>query len=223
MRIDIWSDFTCPWCYIGKMNLDKALKEEHIQGEFVYHSFQTVPAGYYPKGASFSIFEVAEKEGMTKGQALQKAELIERMGKEAGIILNMKDVKMTDTTHAHRLLHLAQKHGCQDKFMMLSYRKIFCEGADIGKPEVLRRIAAYAGIPEEETEALLETDEYLEQVRGDRVDMRGKGITGVPYFVFPDRENLYGAQPVEAFRQAVRKIHSGAEVMGAVCSNGVCG
>lgn len=160
---------------------------------------------------------------MTEGQALQKAEMIERMGKESGIILNMKDVKMTDTTHAHRLLHLTRKHGCQDKFMMQSYREIFCEGTDIGKPEALRKIAAYAGIPEEETKTLLETDEYLDQVRKDRVDMKGKYITGVPYFVFPNGENLYGAQTVEAFRQAVRKIHGGSEVIGAVCSNGVCG
>lgn len=223
MRIDIWSDFTCPWCYIGKMNLDKALQEERIQGEFVYHSFQTVPAGYYPKGASFSIFEVAEREGMTKEQALQKAELIERMGKEAGIALNMKDVKMTDTTDAHRLLHLAQKHGCQDEFMMASYRAIFAEGADIGRPEVLRRIASCAGIPEEETETLLEMDEYLEQVYRDRVDAKEKGITGVPYFTFPDGESLHGAQPAEVFSQAVRNTHSEAEAMGAVCSDGVCG
>lgn len=223
MRIDIWSDFTCPWCYIGKMNLDKVLREEHIQDVFVYHRFQIVPAGYYLKGVPFSIFEVAEKEGMTEWQALQKAELIERMGKEAGLILNMKDVKMTDTTHAHRLLHLAQKYGWQDKFMMQSYHEIFVEGTDIGKPEALRRIAAYAGIPEEETKTLLETDEYLEQVRRDRVDMRGKYITGVPYFVFPDGENLCGVQPVEVFRQAIRKIHGDAEVMGAVCSNSVCG
>lgn len=206
MRIDIWSDFTCPWCYIGKMNLDKALKEEYIQGEFVYHSFQTVPAGYYPKGVSFSIFEVAEKEGMTKKQALQKAEMIERMGKEVGIVFNMKDVKMTDTTYAHRLLHLAQKHDCQDKFMMQSYHEIFCEGTDIGKPKALRRIATYAGIPKEETETLLETDEYLDQVYRDQADIREKYITGVPYFVFPNGENLYGAQPVEAFHQAIRKI-----------------
>ena len=69
----------------------------------------------------------------------------------------------------------------------------------------------------------METDEYLEQVRRDRVDMRGKYITGVPYFVFPDGENLCGVQPVEVFRQAIRKIHGDAEVMGAVCSNSVCG
>lgn len=223
MRIDIWSDFTCPWCYIGKMNLDEALKERGVEAEYVYHSFQTVPQGYYPAGKSFTIYEVAENGGMTKEQAIQKAELIERMGRAAGVTLNMKDVRMTDTTNAHRCLQLAEKYGCQDAFMMASYRAVFTEGANIGDPNVLKRLAVQSGMPEQEVEKLLESDLYLEQVREDIAQARERQITGVPYFLFDGKNSLYGSQPVEAFAAAIDDTENENMPVGASCSNGTCG
>lgn len=223
MKIDIWSDFTCPWCYIGKVNLDRALKEHKIEPEFVYHSFQTVPQGYYPVGKSFSIYEVAQKGGMTHKQAIQKAELIEGMGKEAGILLNMKDVRMTDTTNAHRCLQLARKYGCQDAFMMASYRAVFAEGVDIGDTDVLKRLAIQSGIPEQELAELLESDLYLEQVQTEIAHAGKKQITGVPYYLFNDKDSLYGSQPVEAFASVISKTENRDMSTGACCSNGRCG
>ena len=82
MKIEIWSDFTCPWCYIAKATLDQALKENNMQAEYIYHTYQTVPQGYYPKGKSFSIYEIAKKSDMDINQAIQKAALIEKMGKD---------------------------------------------------------------------------------------------------------------------------------------------
>lgn len=222
MRIDIWSDFTCPWCYVGKMNLDTALKERGVEAEYVYHSFQTVPQGYYPAGKSFSIFEVAEGEGMTKGQALQRAEMIEQMGRAAGVVLNMKDVRMTDTTNAHRCLQLAGKYGCQDVFMMASYRAVFTEDANIGDSNVLKRLAVQSGIPEQEVEKLLESDLYLDQVRADIVQARERRITGVPYFLLDGESSLYGSQPVEAFAGAISNMKNEDMPVGASCSNGSC-
>lgn len=223
MKIDIWSDFTCPWCYIGKVNLDKALKEHKTEAELIYHSFQTVPRGYYPPGKSFSIYEVAEKGGMTRRQAIQKAELIEDMGREAGIVLNMKAVRMTDTTNAHRCLQLAGKYDCQDAFMMASYHAVFTDGADIGDTDVLKRLAIQSGIPEQEVTELLESDLYLEQVQAEIAHAEKKQITGVPYYLFDDKDSLYGSQPVEAFASVISKTESRDMSTGACCSDGKCG
>lgn len=222
MKIDIWSDFTCPWCYIGKINLEKALKKENILVEYVYHSFQTVVKGYYPIGKSYSIYEIAQKEGMTKAQSIQKANLIEKMGKEAGVVLNMKDLKMTDTTNAHRLLQLAHKYGCQDAFMMESYCAVFTEGANIGDADVLKRLAVHAGMPEKEVITLLETDNYIKQVHADILNAKKSMITGVPYYLFDNTDSIYGSQPVEAFQRVISKIQDKKVSIGACCSNGKC-
>lgn len=205
MKIDIWSDFTCPWCYIGKINLEKALSEEKIEADFIYHSYQTVPAGYYSSGKSYSIYEIAQRNGMSKEQTVQKTVMIEKMGKEAGVILNMSQVKMTDTTNAHRLLQLADKYRCQDAFMMESYRLIFTEGADIGDINTLKKIAVQTGISEQDVNTLFETNNYLNQVQNDVKRASDNNITGVPYFLINDMDSLYGAQPVAAFKSIINK------------------
>lgn len=187
-KIDIWSNFTCPWCYIGKINLDKALKKENVEVEYVYHSFQTVDRAFYPERKAYSIHEVAKMGGISKAQSIQKAGLIEKMGKDAGAILNMNDVKMTETTNAHRLLQLAKNYNCQDEFMMESYRAVFEDGAYIGDKYVLKKLAVQVGMPEKEVITVLESDQYLDQVNADIVDARKRMIFGVPYYLFDNND-----------------------------------
>ena len=217
MKIEIWSDFTCPWCYIAKATLDQALKENNMQTEYIYHSYQTVPQGYYPKGKSFSIYEIAKKSGMDINQAIQKAALIEKMGKEAGISLNMNDVKMTDTTNAHRLLKLAHEYNLQDAFMMASYEMVFTSGGDLSNKEVLKELALGVGLPDNHVMSLLDSDIYAEDVMNDIKSARKKGISGVPYFQFNGNQSLYGAQPIEAFQNILDKYDSPTH------SYGMCG
>lgn len=222
MKIEIWSDFTCPWCYIGKLNLEEALKDKNIQVEYIYHSYQTVPQGYYPMGESFSIYEIAKRGGMSDRQAIKKAELIENMGKESGVVLNMNDVKMTDTTNAHRLLQLVQEYDCQDAFMMNSYHAIFVNGQNIGDKKVLQELAAGVGIPKQAVDSLLESNNYLKQVQHDIKDGHAKNISGVPYYLFDDSDSLYGSQPVEAFRKIINKTNDKNVLKGVTCSGGTC-
>jgi predicted DsbA family dithiol-disulfide isomerase len=206
MKIEIWSDFTCPWCYIAKLNLEEALRNKNIQVEYIYHSYQTVPKGYYPMGESFSIYEIARRSGMSNKQAVKKAKLIEDIGKKSGVSLNMNDVKMTDTSNVHRLLQLAHEYDCQDAFMMESYRVVFVEGQNIGDKNVLKELAAGVGIPEHAVDLLLESDNYLEEVQQDLDDAHTQNISGVPYYLFNDSESLYGAQAIDAFRKIINRV-----------------
>ena len=222
MIIDIWSDFTCPWCYIGKLNLESALKAENIQAKFIYHSYQTVPQGFYPLDKSFSIYEIAQKSGMSKKQALKKAQMIEDMGKKAGVVLNMNAVRMTDTTNAHRILQLALKYNCQDKFMMEGYRAIFVEGEDIGNIDILKSLAVKTGIPEQEVSKLFKSDIYIDQVREDIKNTHFNKISGVPYFKFNNVDKIYGSQPIESFQKVIRKIENTSNSKDLMCSDGKC-
>ncbi len=222
MKIEIWSDFTCPWCYVAKATLEQALNESNIQAEYIYHSYQTLPQGYYPKGMSFSIYEIANKSGMDNNQAVQKAELIETMGKEAGISLNMNDVKMTDTTNAHRLLKLAHQFNLQDAFMMASYRMVFTEGGDLSNKEQLITLAVSVGMPKIEIVSLLDSDLYTQDVISDIHTTRRKRISGVPYFLFSGNQCLYGAQPIEAFRNVLAKIDYPKQAYGMCGLEGQC-
>ncbi|HET6794820.1 MAG TPA: DsbA family oxidoreductase [Acidimicrobiales bacterium] len=195
MRVDVWSDVVCPWCAIGKANLEAALAhfEHAAEVEVVWRSFELAPnapsvrSGDYPSA-------IARRYGTTADGARQVLARITDAGAEAGLELHLERARPGNTFDAHRLLHMARAEGCQaaveDRFM----RAYLSEGAAIGERPVLTALAVEAGLDRVRVEEVLEGDEFAEAVRADEEEAAERDITGVPHFLLGGRFGVPGAQ-----------------------------
>lgn len=209
MRIDIWSDYVCPFCYIGSTRLMKALEETGLKegAEITYRSFQLDP--YAKAGESGPYYRsLAEKYGISEDEAKDRIRQVAMMASRDG--LNFKEELFhVSTFDAHRLGHLARKKGIGASFTEAMYRSYFVEGLDISSKDVLLSIAEEAGIPYDEAKKVLEGSEYSSEVKKDQKDAGDYGITGVPFFVIDGKYALSGAQSPEGFRKVLEGARDG--------------
>lgn len=224
MKIDIWSDVACPFCYIGKRHLEAALEKfPHRENvEVTWHSFELDPRAQ--QDYEEDQYELlAQKYGMSVEQAKMSTERVEASGAAAGIQFDFDNVKPTNTFNAHRLIQLAAQHGKQNEVEELLFTAYFTEGKHIGRPETLQAIAAAAGI---DASGLFDSDAYTKEVRADEAEAQAIGIRGVPFFVFDRKYAVSGAQPVSVFEQTLQKVWEESRpadvAPGAVCDDGVC-
>lgn len=216
LRIDIWSDIACPWCYVGKRHLEAALARfpERDDVEIVWRAFELDPRAprVQPLQPSYSE-RLAKKYGTSVGRA---DEMIRRMTDVAaadGLEFRFDRIRPGNTFDAHRLLHLAHERGIKDRVKERLLRAYLTEGEAIGDREVLIRLAAEAGLDAEEARAVLASGRYEREVRADEEEARALGISGVPFFVIAGRYGLSGAQPSETILQALKQAW--AETAGA--------
>jgi predicted DsbA family dithiol-disulfide isomerase len=206
MKVEIWSDVVCPWCYIGKRRLEHALTEfEHAdEVEITWRSFQLQPDA--PQGMAVPTTEyLATRFGP---QATQMTDRVTQIAKGEGLDFDYSKALSTSTFDAHRLLHLAADLGVADAAKERLLRAHFVDGADLSNPDVLVGLMKEAGADPDRARAVLESDEYADAVRDDIDEARALGANGVPFFVIDRKYGISGAQPTEVFLQALRTAHA---------------
>lgn len=226
LRIDVWSDVVCPFCWIGKRHLEQGIERAGLAGQVqvVFRSFELNPA----MRGSQPIREYLAKRFGSAAQAARIVEHVKSMGASAGLAMDFDRAIAASTFDAHRLSHLARERGVGDAVMDGLMRAHFAEGADVADPATLRRVATAAGLDGAEVDRVLASDAYADAVRADQAEARGYGIGGVPFFVVGGRYAISGAQPVELFAQTLARAQAeGAPFAqvgeaGASCADDAC-
>jgi len=209
VRIDVWSDVVCPFCFLGEKNLATALEGfEHADEVSVFwHSFQLDPTSE-PGPAGGDIEMLKAKYGMSDEQVRANHDRLAAAGREAGIDFRF-DLAHTDNTFdAHRVLQLAGEH---DRGTELNDRLLtahFTEGKLVSDHDTLADLAAEVGLDAEEVRTALASDAYADDVRADIAQAHAYGISAVPTFVIDEQYGVTGAQPPEALRQALDEVWS---------------
>lgn len=204
MRVDVWSDVVCPWCYVGLANLGLALDgHEHADDiDVVLHSFQLDPGA--PKRDDQPLEErLAQKYGTSVGQIKAQQARIVSLGAERGIDFRFDKAVGGNTFDAHRLLHLARLRGVQLELKHALGQAYFTDGEPIGEADTLRARAIGVGLDPEEVDAVLTGDAFADEVRRDIDTARQIGVSGVPFFVVDGRLGVSGAQPPETLRDLI--------------------
>ncbi|WP_312331136.1 DsbA family oxidoreductase [Acinetobacter variabilis] len=224
MRVDIWSDVVCPFCYIGKKRLEAAAKESEIELEVHWHSFQLDPEAPVRQEVSNSE-RLAQKYGRSVAEVEDMQRNIAAMAKQEGIEFNWEGANSGNTLNAHRIIHLAQSKGLGNEAQEAFFYSYMTQGLPIGERETLEDVAARIGLNPVEVDDLLNSDEFADFVKFDQEVARDQlKVTGVPFFVFDQRIALAGAQPKEVFLQVLEKALEEPQQQPAAdqCSTDAC-
>lgn len=203
MRIDVFSDTVCPWCFIGKRHLQQALSETGMTDADVHwHAFQLNPD--MPAGGRDRKTYLLEKFGPDAEQRIHAR--LQEAGRAAGIEFQFDRISRSpNTLDSHRLIRLAASRGQQDAAVEALFRSYFVEGMDIGDRQVLVAIARQLELGDD-VSAWLDSPAEINTVRSEDSSARRLGITGVPFFIFEQRHALSGAQPVNVFVRALQTV-----------------
>ena len=206
MRIDIWSDYACPFCYIGKRKLEKALEEfkgkEDI--EIVWRSFQLDPNAKDSTDIDM-VSGLARKYNMSIEKSQEMINHMDNMAKEVGLNYNFKDMIQTNTLKAHRLAIYAKEFGLMGEMNERLLKAHFIDGINIGDIEILGDLAKEVGLNRDDTLTMLNSDEYIDQVEADRYEAKQLDINSVPFFIFNNKYGVQGAQPTPVFIDTLEK------------------
>ncbi len=205
MRIEIWSDVVCPWCYIGKRRLEKALADFPHEVEIIWRAFQLDPSA-----PQVPVETVAESLGRKYGGGIENGrkmiERVQAIAAEEGMIWRHHESQRASTIDAHRLLHLALvEHGSEvqgqlKEALLASY---FIRAENPADHDVLRKAAAEAGLDAGRVDEVLASEQFLDEIFTE-IEQAGRyGATGVPFFVVDGRYGISGAQPADVFRQVL--------------------
>ncbi|GAA1509760.1 DsbA family oxidoreductase [Streptomyces albidochromogenes] len=207
MRVEIWSDIACPWCYIGKARFEKGLAAfPHRDAiEVVHRSFELDPAS--PKGVIEPVTGMlARKYGRTHDEALAMERQVASHAHAEGLAYEAEGRDHGNTFDIHRLLHLARARGRHDELLDLAYRANFAEERSVFDARVLLDLAVEAGLDPEEARAVLEDESaYADEVRADEREAAELGASAVPFFVLDRRYGISGGQPAEVFTRALEQ------------------
>ncbi len=209
MRIDIWSDLVCPWCYVGKRRFERALASfEHPDDvQVVHRSFQLDPLT--PKGRTIDRREMLmRKYGWSSSQADEMDARMVRTAADEGLEYHLEGGVTGNTFDAHRLVHLAADHGLQDGAIERFYRAHFTERRSLFDSDSLVELAAEAGLPRQEAQEVLDGSMYADAVERDVTGARTLGISGVPFFVIGGRYGVSGAQSPEVLASALQRARN---------------
>ena len=212
MRVDIWSDVVCPFCYIGKKRLEAAAQQAGLELEVHWHSYELDPDAPIRQEVSNSE-RLAQKYGRTIAEVEEMQRNIATMAAEEGIPFNWENANSGNTFNAHRIIHLAQSKGLGSEAKEAFFYSYMTQGLPIGERETIEDVAARIGLNPVEVEDVLDSDEYTDFVKFDEDVARDQlKVTGVPFFVFDQRIALAGAQPREVFLQVFEKALQTAAV-----------
>lgn len=203
MRVDIWSDVICPWCYVGKARFEKALGSfaHRDEVEVVYHSFELDPSAPRGHGES-NLAMLSQKFGKTPAEALALDDQVGTLARAEG--LGFDSGRPTGNTFdIHRVLHLGLDRGVQPALLGAVNEAYFAQARDVFDRDVLTEVATGAGLEAAEVGKVLDGDDYTGEVRRDEAQARQIGINGVPFFVFDMALGASGAQPAGLFASAL--------------------
>ena len=204
MKVEIWSDVVCPWCYVGKRRFEQALAAfPHRDAvEVVWRSFELDPSAPAQRPGPYAE-HLAAKYGIDVEQAQHRMDGMTATAAVDGLELRFDRARGGNTFDAHRLLHLAAEDGLQDVLQERLMHATFTEGQPIGDHDVLVRLADDAGLDTERARTVLSEGTYGDAVRADEEQARQLRISGVPFFAIDRTYGLAGAQPVDVIRQAL--------------------
>lgn len=208
MRVDIWSDVVCPFCYIGKKRLEHVAEQAGIELDIHWHSFELDPDA--PAKHEVSNTErLAQKYGRSYAEMEEMERNVAAMAATEGIDFQWQKANSGNSFNAHRIIHLAQSKGLGNEAKEAFFHAYMTEGLSIGEREVVEEIASRIGLDNAEVEYVLDSDELADFVRHDeKIAHEQLKVTGVPFFVFDQKLALSGAQPREIFLQALQQAQT---------------
>ncbi len=206
MKVEIWSDVVCPWCYIGKRRFESALAdfEHRDQVEVIWRSYQLDPQASRASGEKVTEM-LAQKYGVSLEQAAKMHARVSAVAAQEGLVYHLDQAQHANTFDAHRLLHLAAERGLQQEAEERFFHAYFTEGKALGDAETLVQLASELGIAEDEARAALDSDAYADAVRADIRRARMFGIQGVPFFAIDEQYGVSGAQPSEVLQEVLEQ------------------
>lgn len=206
MRVDIWSDVVCPFCYIAKKRLERIAKENEVELEIIWHSFQLDPEAEQSYSMS-NTERLAKKYERTMEDMEDMQAKIAEMAKTEGIDYQWQKAQSGNSFNAHRIIHLAQSKNLGNQAQEAFFQAYMTEGLKIGEREAIEEVASRIGLENGEVEDLLNSNEFAEFVEFDEKMAREQlNIAGVPFFVFDQKVALAGAQPDHAILDVIKKI-----------------
>jgi len=211
MRVDIWSDIVCPWCYVGKARFEKALSTFAHSGEVevVYHSFELDPTA--PPGAGeTNLAMLARKFGKSETEALAMDDHVGSLARAERLGFD-SERPVGNTFDIHRVLHLGLDRGVQPELLSAVNEAYFAQARDVFDRAVLTEVAAGIGLDAGEVGKVFDSGDYADEVRQDELQARQIGINGVPFFVFDMALGASGAQPQELFTRALDQAWEGSQ------------
>jgi len=205
MRVDIWSDIVCPWCYVGKARFERALSDftHRDEVEVVFRSFELDPD--YPKDEhQTAVSMLSGKYGITEEQARAADERVAGLAAAEGLGFD-PGRPVGNTFDIHRVIHLGREKGMQQELITAVNEAYFAQGRQVFDRDVITEVAAGAGLSASAVREVLDGDAYADAVRQDELEARQLGIGGVPFFVFDMALGVSGAQPAETFSSALNQ------------------
>jgi predicted DsbA family dithiol-disulfide isomerase len=205
IRVDIWSDVACPWCYIGKRKFEAAVESSGLPVEVEYHSFELSPGTPAEFPGSHEEY-LAGHLGASLEQAGAMLERVTGIAAAVGLHYDYDRLQTTNTVLAHQLIHYAKARGKQAEMKERLMKAYFEEGRHVGRIPELADLAAEIGFDRDDVVRALESEEYLDAMRGDVALAAEYGIRGVPFFVIDGKYGISGAQESATFVQALAQV-----------------
>ena len=206
MKVEIWSDVMCPFCYIGKRKLEKAL-ETFAGKEFIeidWRSYQLDPDAIEQPNTDVYDY-LAQRKGLTREASIKMHEQVANTAKQEGLDYNFEKAIIANSYNAHRFIHLAKKYNLGNEAEENIFKAYFTEGKNIADEATLVVIGKEIGLKEEEIKEVLNSDKFANEVKADIEEAQNIGVRGVPFFVMDRAYAVSGAQPVEVFTETLQK------------------
>ncbi len=224
MKIEIWSDVVCPWCYVGKRRLESALEVFDEDVEIEWRSFELDPGA--PKSIDGPLDEMLSRKyrlGISRARAMM--ENMRQMAESEGLQLRFEDAKSGNTLDAHRLIHFAKAKGRGAEMKERLLRAYFTDGLPISDPNTLADLAADVGLDRDAAAEALAAGDFEANVRADEAEARQIGITGVPFFLIDGKFGVSGAQTPDTLLHVLNRAREERATnapAAAVCDDESC-
>jgi predicted DsbA family dithiol-disulfide isomerase len=205
MKIEIWSDIVCPFCYIGKRHLEEAIAKTGKSVEIEWKSFQLDPTVTSEDSGGSVVEHLAAKKGMSIEQVNGMMSHVESMANQAGLDMKLRTSFVMNTFHAHRVLHFAKSIGKGSELKEAFLKAHFTDNVNLNEEANLIRVAVSVGLKEEDVLRVLYSNEFEEAVNEDAYTAQQFGARGVPFFVFNRESAVSGAQPVDVFEKILNE------------------
>lgn len=205
IKVDIWSDIACPWCYIGKRKFEAGAAEFGGDVAIEYHSFELAPDTPVDFDGSETDF-LANHKGISREQVAGMLDRVTGIAKQVGLDYDYDALQHTNTVKAHQVIHYAKAHGRQLEMKERLLKAYFIEGRHVGRDDDLADLAAQIGLDRDDVLLSLRENEYLADVKADQSQAVEYGIQGVPFFVINGKYGISGAQDASTFAAALRQV-----------------
>lgn len=224
MKIQVWSDVMCPFCYIGKKNMEAAVAKLPFKDEIEieWKSYQLDPTlDKNTAGISINTY-LSQKKGLPVDKIKEMQQNIVEIGNKAGIQFNQENAVVVNTNTAHRLIHFAQENGKGSEMEEALFKAHFTDEKNVADVTELANLAASVGLDKVKAEEVLHSEVYDYEVNQDIMDAKNMGISGVPFFVLNNKYAVSGAQPSEVFEEALFQTYNETQAISNSRDSGSC-